>query len=256
MSIQSKATRIGLLTAVLGCFSSGAMASVVFDLTGDGNQGDPGWGNDLDFSASGISVNVAGFGATGTSDGSTYNGDFETAEVYSWGTGIGVCNRDEGTQGSGCSDAEHEVDASYADDMVVFVFDQQVIFENITIDPYNGSGDDPNGRDLRYWIADVATTPDFTSENFPSLDALLGTSSLSTASPSYYPFSHSLSGVGNILVISGDYTEPCTLAQNTAGSCDAYKIKNLSVAPIPVPGAVWLFGSAILGLVAARNRNS
>lgn len=254
----------GVVSALLaGCLLAATAASAAtISFTGAGGNGG-GYGNSLGFSGGGIGVTATAYAETGTEappNSSYYL--FETAEVYSWSTGLGICNRDEGLAGSGCNDSEHEVDTVNRDDLLVLVFDQRVNFENITVDPYDGSGSDPNDRDIIYWVGDVVSLPNLLTETFQTLASLPGFAAevLSMASSSYNPYTHILSGTGNVFIVSGDYHNlNCKNSNVTSNSeCEAYKIKNIvvSAAPqvVPVPAAAWLFGSALVLIGATRRR--
>lgn len=238
-----------------------ASAAAVIDFTSQGGNGG-GYGNSLSFGADGINVVAAGWGETGAENpaGSSFY-LFETAEIYSWGTGLGICNRDEGVVSGGCSINEHEIDTLNRDDLLVLVFDQVVNFEYLTVDPYNGPGSDANDRDIIYWTGTVGAMPDLSTETFATLDQLagFGAETQSAASSSYQPYTHELSGTGNVLLVAGDYHDLYCKKRNVKNDveCEAYKVSNIVVSVIPVPAAVWLFGSALgmLGWVRRRHVN-
>ncbi len=210
--------------------------AAMIDLRYEGANGG-GYGNSLEFSSDGIGVTVTGYGETG---GTNNNPLFETAEVYSWNVGLGVCNQSEGTIGNGCVYSEHEIDTVADKDLIVFEFDQAVEFESITVDPYkNSRNDNINDRDIQYWIGN--TLPDLTILGFDDLDGIFGDSTIKYTSRSFNPFTHLLSGTGQYLLLTGaDINSPE----------DAYKILGLEVspAPIPVPAAFWLFISSLFAL--------
>lgn len=238
------------LVALLGLLTSQLGQAVTIDLRSAGGNGG-GFNNSLQFSQQNIVVDVFGFGATGL--GSLFRG----AEVWSGVRGVGVCNRDEGSiRGGSCNDSEHEVDTVNSDDLVVFYFDQTVQFDSITVDPYNGPGDDPDDRDIVYWVGQSSSLPDFRQQTFDTLDDITGFSgeTFSGASASLQFYKHALSGVGNIFVLSGDYHDDT--CQNTSGSqaCEAYKLASISVTPVPAPAAGWLLGSAILAMMTMFRR--
>lgn len=239
--------------------SSPAAFSATIDLTNAGANGG-GYGNTLSFSSDGVSVTATGWAETGAEapPGSSYY-LFETAEVSSWVSGIGICNRDEGLASVGCNSAQ-EVDTVNRDDLLVLVFDQVVDFQSLTIDPFNDSGSDPNDRDIIYWIGNAVSMPSLSGATFGTLDLLtgFGGETLSAANSSYNPYTHQLSGTGNVIVISGNYHDLyCTNSNITNDpECEAYKIANITVTPtlVPVPAAIWLMGSALAGVAAFRRR--
>ncbi len=231
-------------------------AAATFDLTGAGGNGG-GFGNNLTFTQSGISVSVSAYGETGPEHPPHSNYYlFETAEVFSWSSGLGICNRHEGSAYGGCNVNEHEIDTVNRDDLLVFEFDQVVNFESITVDPYNGPGSDPNDRDISYWTGLVSTLPDFTVETFNTLSQIAGINDdiFSSASSGFSPFTHLLSGTGNLLLLTGNYQQLFCKNYNSSSSkeCEVYKINSIEVSPIPLPGAAWLLGTGLVLLTGCR----
>jgi|CXWL01.1.fsa_nt_gi hypothetical protein len=248
---------IGLALAGL-INSNDASAVTISFLSGPANAGN--WGNSLVFSNGGISVTASAYAETGT-ESPTSSGWylFQTAQIYRWSTGLGICNRGEGLANSTCSNTSHEVDTVGRDDLLVFVFDQNVNFESITVDPFNTSGSDPNDRDITYWVGNLASMPALTTQTFDTLSAMpTFTETLNPATSGFDPLTHTLTGTGNVLLVSGDYTNRnCKNADVTTNSeCEAYKIRDLSVTAVPVPAAAWLFGSALALMGVARRRLS
>ena len=236
-----------------------AAASITISLTGEGGGisedglGTGGYGNSIIFDDWGGTLTVTAYGETGpeTPSGSLYY-LFEKAETWSWASGIGSCNNQEGTVGDGCDDTEHEVDTVNRDDLVVFEFDQVVNFENLTVDPYNSYGQDANDRDIIYWVGNAMDLPDLTTETFATLDDLAGFSDETheSASSGFLPFTHDLSGTGNILLVAGNYHDlSCKDKQNSKKSCEAYKIKDIRISTVvPLPAAFWFIASGLLML--------
>lgn len=249
MAIYSYFRGIGVCL-VVACLTPLASASVVFDLRNEGTQGGPlAFGNSLSFSAGGINVDVSAYAETGSSapPGSPFY-LFEEAQIASYSTGLGVCNREEANFAGGISacinnGVIHQVDNVSRDDLVVFEFDQVVSFENLTVDPF-GQFD----RDISFWVGNSASLPDLLQETFDTLDDLAGFSNPThlSASVSAAPFTHTLSGTGNILIISASRVLPHPE--------DRFKIAQISVQAVPVPAAAWLFGSAIIGLAGYRRK--
>ncbi len=264
MSLSSRSPRpfrAACLVGTVALLGAGAAQSLVIDFRNTlGPYG--GFGNTLQYSSGGVTVDLYGWGETGALQTSTPSNFWflQTAEIYSWGSGIGVCNRVEGSLASGaCSSNEHEIDTDGSrDDLLVLHFNQSVSFTNleVTVDTWEGPGDDPNDRDLRYWIATVPTAPDLSTFSFNTLSGTFGTSYLSAATSSYNAFTHQLGGLsgpltGNLLILSGNWMNRNCTATNIEGDaeCEAWKLKSIAIEPdtqvVPVPAAVWLFGSAV-----------
>ena len=261
MTFFPRVTFATLLTVL----SLASAQAVTIDLRSGGGAGG-GYGNALQFGSGGINVSVRAFAETGIEQpASSGYYRFESAEIWSWSTGLGVCNRAEGTANSGCDNNEHEVDTVGRDDLVVFFFDRPVNFRNLTVDPYDGPGSDPNDRDITYWIGNVLTLPDFTTRTFGTLNSLTGfsTGTLLSATSGYSPFTHILSGTGNVLLLSGNYLDRSCVNSDvsTANECEAWKVSNLNVdativvppqSVVPLPGALWLFLSGLALLHTRR----
>lgn len=233
--------------AVFAGVLSSAHASTTYDFTSGGTPytaTGSGYGNALDFG----DMTATGWGTTGVPHNA--NSLLNTAQIWQWPTGLGVCNRSEGTIGGGCSTStEHQVDNVGDDDYVLFAFDQAVQFDRIVIDPYFRSD-----RDVSYWIGNVASF-DLTGLDPAALDPP-GTTAFGDPvnvgfSSGSSPVSVDLGGVvGNALLFA---------ARADAGSKhdnDYFKIASLDVTAtvVPVPAAVWLFGSGLIGLITVARR--
>jgi hypothetical protein len=258
---------LAAIIALLGVAGPAGAATINFN--GAGGAGG-GYGNTLQFSGGGITVDAYAWADTGALQTSTPTNwyYFQTAEVWSWSTGLGICNRLEGQNGVSCDTNEHEIDtAGTRDDLLVLHFDQLVNFENlqVTVDPWDGPGSDPNDRDIRFWIATVGAAPNLSPYSFDTLGGTFGASTLSTAPSSYNSYTHLLNVgggpvAGNLLMITGNFANRSCTASNIEGDseCEAWKLSSIVVTPvdqvIPVPAAVWLLGSALGGLAWLRRR--
>ena len=174
---------------------------------------------------------------------------FETGYIRRFSTGLGACNRDEGTI-SACmaGSLDHQVDNISQQDIVLFLFDSVQTMQSLTIDPW-GTWD----RDVSFWVGTVSPSLTLTGATFGSL-ASLGFSPQvdSLNGPGEGALTIGLGGrVGNALLVS---------ALNPAdGSADRFKIRSLVTSTtatiVPVPAAAWLFVSA-LGAVAGLRRHA
>jgi hypothetical protein len=252
-------------TTLASLLATGAASAATIDFSGAGG-GAGGFGNTLQFSGGGITVDVFAWGETGalqTSVPASYY-FFETAEVYSFDTGLGICDRFEGDMATGCDTNEREIDTVSRDDLLVLYFNQVVSFQNlqITVDPWDGPGTDPNDRDVRYWISTVGAAPDLSTYSFNTLSPTFGAGTLSSATSSYNAITHIIAGnAGNLLLLSGDFlTRNCVNNDVTFDTeCEAWKLKSImvnSTQVVPVPAAIWMLGAGlgILGWVRRAQR--
>jgi hypothetical protein len=234
-----------LLTLTLTLLAASSHASTIFDFTNPGGtpstQIGSGFGNALDFG----DLTVTAWGTTGVPTDA--NSLLDKGQILRFGTGLGACNKSEG---SNCNNPAHQVDNVGDDDLVMFKFDNTVDFNNIVIDPF-GYFD----RDVSFWIANV--TPgeaDLTGFNpFALLNgtSVFGTVTNITNNAGYGPLSINLSGeTGNVLIFGG------TLDVGSRYDNDRFKIASLDITVVPVPAAVWLFGSGLIGLAGIARRKS
>ncbi len=261
-TLRTRAGRV--LTALVLALLAANASALTLQLTGQGGAGG-GYGNSLVFASGGVSVTAWAFAETGA-EGPAGSGfyRFQTAEIYSWSTGLGICNRSEGLANSGCDSNEHEVDSAGRDDLLVLVFNQRVNFHSLTVDPYDGPGSDANDRDILYWVGDLPALPGLAAHTFQSLNSIagLGAETLSAAASSYSPLTHALAGAGNVLFLAGNYHHRNCNAGNISADteCEAYKIRGISVTAagpgqvVPLPAAGWLLSSGLLSLGLFRRR--
>lgn len=241
MKIWNGALRLYVIAwaAFLGlAISTASNASTVYDLRSGGDPATEmgsGYGNVLDFG----DFTATAWAATGYAGDSN---DLNDAQIGRFSTGLGSCNRQEGVN---CSSPTHQVDNFYRDDFVLFTFDQQQVMEEIVIDPF-GRYD----RDVTFWIADIAIPPSLYGLDPNDLNAgttVFGTATTVNNSPSNQPITVALGGgTGNALLF----------AASTTGyhDDDRFKIASLTTTVVPVPPAVWLFGSGLLGLIGISRR--
>ena len=156
--------------------------------------------------------------------------------------GIGVCNQIEG---EGChAGSTPNVDNNFSFDFILFTFDHDVVFSSswfIGLDPAAGT------VDLSYWIGDLSDLNggdlnefDVTALEF--IDATTVNSGSGLASSLNYG-----NAQGDALLIGAQYFA------ESGGLGDSFRLDALEVY-VPVPAAVWFFGSALAGLACARRK--
>lgn len=201
------------------------------------------FGNRLTFSQGTEKLRVTAW--SDTASGMPAN--FETAQLGRYSTGLGVCNRAEGTITRCISQGlDHQVDNVTQRDLVLFVFESPQAMQSLTVDPY-GVWD----RDVSFWVGTVSSGLSLSSLNFGTLAALgFGAPVNSLNSAGDAPLTIGLGGlVGNALLVGS-----LSPSDSTA---DRFKIRALvtttTTTVVPVPAAAWLFLSA-LGSIAGIRR--
>lgn len=202
------------------------------------------YGNQLTFFQGVETLRVQAWANTATSP--SYG--FETAFIQRFSSGLGVCNRGEGSISS-CinSSVNHQVDNVGQQDLVLFLFDSPQAMQLLTIDPY-GVWD----RDVSFWVGNVAPNLTLSGSTFAHLGSLgFGSQVNSLNSASDAALTISLGGyMGNALLVGGLYPADSTP--------DRFKLRSLTTTSgatsvVPLPAGVWLLGPA-LGLLAGLRR--
>jgi hypothetical protein len=222
-------------TAATWNFSSGGSA---YSTSGSS------YGNQISFYEGGETLRVTAWANTANAPVK----GFETARIQRFSTGLGACNRGEGSVAS-CvgSNVRHQIDNVGQQDLVLFLFDTPQAMQALTIDPY-GVWD----RDVSFWVGTVSSGVSLNGSTFGTLGALgFGSQVNSLNSASSAALTISLGGlVGNALLVGGLYP-----ADNTP---DRFKIRSLTTSAItvvPVPAAGWLLATAV-GLLAGLRRQA
>jgi hypothetical protein len=245
----SRSWKVLIPAALFSLLSSVAGADpVTFSFTGTqgGSTGTGSYGNTRTFTAGGVTLWATAWGYTYGSS----NDRLESAALGRWSTGLGSCNRAEGT-GSNCSSPdEHQVDNVGADDWVLFVFSAPVDITSVRIDPY-GTYD----RDVSYWTGNVGVPLDLTGVSYGGLAGLgFGPRVDSTADPSSSPRDVAIPPVGTFVnaLLFG--------AQLYSDQDDFFKITSMTVntrVSVAEPATLFLlWGGVAVVVVRARTSRS
>ena len=238
--------RIAMTVSALSVWSATSDAApLLFDFTGD-TLGHGSWGNLRTFEDGGITVTASAWGYTQ----GRYDNAFQTGALGQWDTGLGVCNRDEGS--ASCGSPQHQVDNVGADDWVLFVFSSAVNIDTVTIDPY-GTRD----RDVSYYVGNVTTPLNLAGATYAGLAGMgFQERRSSTASASSGPRSVDIAGGFVNAVLFGGYL-------GGSDQDDYFKIASIAAhtrevpppppAPAPEPGTLLMMLGGI-GALAARRK--
>lgn len=232
-----------LIALTLLLSAANSHASTVYDFTSPGTTSTEigsGFGNALDFG----NLTVTSWGTTGVP--SNVNSNLDEGQILRFNTGLGACNKSEGAN---CYNPAHQVDNVGDDDLVLFMFDSAVDFNNIVIDPF-GIYD----RDVSFWIANITTAEsDLVGFNpFTLIDgsSIFGTATNISNFAGNGPMSINLGGTtGNALLFGGTLD-----AGYYQDDDDRFKIASLNVTVVPVPAAIWLFISGLIGIAGFARR--
>lgn len=248
-TLKLAAAALTLCTAIAAATPALA-APVTFNfLTSGGTNVGNSYGNVRTYTNGSLTLTVTSWSTTG-------NGGALQAAQTGWynGYGLGVCNSSEGT---GCGSPAHQLDNDGGRDFILFRLSAAVDPTNVVINPY-GSYD----RDASYFMGTAAngilTNKMLTNASL----GLTGFDDFSSSSDNARTVGI-LGGLGTTLLfgvgaIDEDRRTPID------SSTDRFKIESLTVDynpgpqgaenPVPVPATLTLFGAALLGLRALRNR--
>jgi hypothetical protein len=217
MKAKTKIAPLAALLTLLFSSQAGAVIIDFIDLTeGAGNLGESSWASLSIPGAFGLSI-------TGHASNDDDNDQFAYLD---WGTaGLGVCKDAigaptgamPGNTGNSCQPSSD--DNVTVDEYLEFVFTEEVTVENLWFN---------NNHDGGFHAGDMVTI------NGVDYPVMLG-------------YAGGANGIGVFHLLAGDVL---TVAYNN----EEFYVSGMAVTAMPVPAAIWLFGSALLGFVGYGRR--
>jgi len=182
----------------------------------------------------GIAVDVTAY--TIDNDGA---GNISSTSLLSGGTGVYVSSSTSGnlgvrsnTTGDGTNmDGGASGDAADLDEGLLFIFDQEVRLDFINFDSFT----EFNADDFNLTVDGVSILVDYNANEV---------SSLVTNDPLQFDHYYFNNIVGTEFLIWAD------------GDTDSFRIDEMIVSAVPVPAAVWLFGSGLFGLIGVARKKT
>jgi hypothetical protein len=231
-------------TGLIAASSVANAATITFDLRSGGTFAGSGYGNSLTYTSGDVTLRITAWGLTGNG-----NTTFQTAQLGQFSTGLGSCNRGEGTN---CGDPAHQVDNVSQYDFVLFQLSGPgtFSFSSIVIDPF-GTHD----RDVSYYVGNAADPLSLTGTGLSGLAVvgLLGPEHDDASASSAARTVDLDDAAGNSLLFG---------ARLFTDLDDRFKIKTLTInftetiTEVSEPGTLAAFGLglAALGYVGRRRK--
>jgi len=246
------AVKLGL-SALLAAGSLSA-APVSYDFTTGGVNSNPGVrGNTVSFLDNTLSHTVEL-----TSWYAPNNGSLATATGFVTGApnvqGFGVCNSGEGAfatcTANGGAGSQRGLDNATGRDWVLLLFSQPVNLSSFTIFPDVGNtGTRSRDRDVTYFTGNIDAASELQNQNYAFLTGALGMTRRDVN------FSSGRTSVTvNLTAQNGNqevWGNAILIGASLANTGDRFFLSGMT-AVVPVPPAIWLFGSALAVLLGRR----
>ena len=245
------AVRLGL-AALLAAGSINA-APVSYNFTTGGVDSNPGVsGNTVSFLDSTLSHTVEL-----TSWYAPANGSLTTATGFVTGApnvqGFGVCNSTEGTfaacTSGGGNSPIRGLDNAGGQDWVLLLFSQPVNLSTFTIFPDVGDNSRDQDRDVTYFTGNVGAASNLQNQDYAYLTGTLGMTQWNVDA------ARAQTGLTVDITAQNGNTEvwgnAILIGASLTSGADRFFLSGMT-AVVPVPPAIWLFGSALAVLLGRR----
>ena len=247
-----------LVVAKLGLvalFAAGSLnaAPISYDFTAGGADSNPGVsGNTVSFLDSTLSHTVEL-----TSWYAPANGSLTTATGFVTGApnveGFGVCNSTEGTfaacTANGGNSPIRGLDNAGGQDWVLLLFAEPVNLSTFTIFPDIGNNSRDQDRDVTYFTGSISAASDLQSQDYDYLTGTLGMTQWNVDS------TRGQTAVTIDITAQNGNTEvwgnAILIGASLTSGADRFFLTGMT-AVVPVPPAIWLFGSALAVLLGRR----
>jgi len=165
---------------------------------------------------------------------------FSPAPLGRFMPGLGICDRRESGK-CRSSGSRQPIDGTDGREWVLFVLDGFYSFESIGVDPFS-----TESRTLSYWVGNVDPGLQLKDAAYVDLAALGFQRRVDTVVPI---------GADTLLLPGNLQGNALLIGSGWPGHGEAMYLTTLGAAPVPLPAALWLFGSACAAVAWVRWRH-